>query len=109
MSQRIVTFSVDDIAVDPDGVMASLNDACCHRHDHYRIHGMCQVATEVFYVLLPLAAHEKARTYVMVPVDDISYDGFVSLLNERWSGGFDIIGTIQVYDTTYALFERQPS
>jgi hypothetical protein len=106
-SQRIITFALDDLAVDPDSVVDALNDACTHRHEHYRIRGVCQLDQKIYFVLLSLDANEPARSYVLTSIDDISSDGFVAMLENRWASNFDTVGTIKVYDTVMALFESQ--
>ena len=35
MEQRIISFSIDEIAVDTDDVVNSINDACTKRHLYY--------------------------------------------------------------------------
>ncbi len=104
--QRVVSFSLDDLVVDSDGVIETLNNACTHRHDHYRVSGICQLENKIYFVLLPLDSGEKMRDYIMVPAEDVSHDGFVDMLHTRWSSGFDLIGSVQLYETTMVLFAK---
>jgi len=106
MMQKIVRYEVDDIIVNPDGVVEALNHACTGRTGMYKIRGLCQVGGSVYFILLPLDPHETAETYGLAPVADISADGFTSMLHSRWSAGFDAVGSVVLGDTVYVLFAR---
>ena len=104
MMQKIISFEVDDLAVDAEEVVNTINNACTKRHDKYKVRGICQIEPHVYFVLLPLRQHEEPERYVLIDVQDTSHDGFVALLNERWSADFDTVGTIEVYEDTKILF-----
>jgi len=107
-SQRIISYALDDLVVDPDGAIDALNDACTHRQVHYRVSGICQLEHRVYFALAPVADPRAAGNYLLVTVEDTSHDGFVSMLDDRWAAGFDIVGTITLYETVMALFARPP-
>ncbi|MCF7854395.1 MAG: hypothetical protein K9N51_06325 [Candidatus Pacebacteria bacterium] len=104
--EKIISYTVDDIAVDPESITEAINKACCGRHVHHRVVGVCQIEDRIYFALLPLDENETARPYILVTVDDTSHDGFVSMLNTRWASGFDVVGTITAYDTVMALFAK---
>jgi len=104
--QKIVSFAVDDIVVDPEGVTTTLNAACNHRSEARRVRAVCQVGETVFFVLSPLFPQESHAEYRLVTVEDTTWDGFSALLEERWTGGFDPVGAIKLYETTMVLFGR---
>jgi hypothetical protein len=105
-SLRIVSYNLDDLVVDPDGVIEAVNNACTHRHEHFRVSGVCQLEQNVFFSLTPLLDKEPLLDYILVTVEDISHDGFVSMLQDRWAAGFDMIGALQLYETTALLFAK---
>lgn len=104
--QKIITKTVDDLAIDPSEVVDVLNTACNRRHEKYTLRGICQVDDIVYFVLLPREPSESARTYVLDTVDATSRDDVVAMLDSRWASNFDAVGTVKVYDTTYILFSR---
>ena len=106
MMQRIIRYQVDDVIVDPDGVVEALNHACAGRTGMYRVRGVCQVGEDVYFVLLPLGPQETLETYVLAPVDDVSTDGFSAMLHTRWTSGFDAVGAVTLGDAVYVLFAR---
>ncbi len=104
--QRIITKTVDDVAVAPEEIVDTLNIACTRRQDKYKVQGVCQIEERIYFVLVPLLPSEPAKTYVLVAVEESSHDDVVAMLDTRWSSNFDILGTIKVYETTYILFAK---
>ncbi len=104
--QKIVRFDIDDVVLDPESVQARLNQACSGRTGLYRVRGVCAVGGAVYFVLLPLAPDVSAETYVLAYVDDVSDAGFAAVLEERWSAGFDAVGSIAMGESAYVLFAR---
>ena len=107
MNQRILCFSVDDLAVDPDGVAAAITQACARRRAGRRVQAVCQTGADVYVVLFPLPSGERPATYLLEAAADVSSQGFVSLLNERYAAGLDVAGTVKVYDSVMVLFARK--
>lgn len=106
MEQKIIHYHIDDIAIDPDDVCESLNDACTKRQHKFRVRGVCQLENHVYFIMIPHRNGEPLEEYIIAPLDDISHEGFVATLNNRYQGGFDTVGTFQVYETHMALFAK---
>ena len=106
--QKVLVFSVDDLAVERKNVAQALNNACNNRSQKYRVRGMCQVDDEVYFVLLPRRQGESAEDYVFAPADDISETGMASLLEERWEAGFDTVGLINLGEDSLLMFYARP-
>jgi hypothetical protein len=107
--QRILTYHIDDLAVDHKSVIETVNNACTHRETEYKVRGVCQIDDHVFFILLPLVEHEKEEEYVLVPKAELPPpDEMIAILNDRWHAGFDTIGSIQVYETPMMLYAKPP-
>jgi len=106
MEHKIILFNIDDIAIDPDDVCDSLNEACTKRQRNFRVRGVCQLEDRVYFIVVPLKPGEEPEEYVISSIDDISHDGFSTLLQNRYQGGFDMVGTFKVYETYMALFAK---
>jgi hypothetical protein len=105
--QRILTYHIDDLAVDHKDVMATVNAACTHRGVEYTVRGVCQVEDHVYFILLPLEDKEREEEYVLVPkADPPSRDEMIAILNDRWNNNFDPVGSIQVYETPMILYAK---
>ncbi len=98
MTQRILTFSISDLAFDSGSVARQLTANCRDHAEHYRVGGACQVDERVFFTLLPVRGPAPAAVYRLVPVEDATADGFAAMLSERWHAGFDALGTIDLGD-----------
>jgi len=107
MMQKIITFGVNDLALDTDEVAARLTEACSHRRAQYRVRGLCQVREVVYFVLLGLPRGDPPESYVIVPVDDLTDAGVTAMLEQRWEAGFDAVGMVNLGDDAcLALFAR---
>ena len=104
MEQRIISFTIDEIAVDTDNVIESLNDACTKRHLHYWVRGICQLEDRVYFMLLPCSDNQHAETYRISALEEIGDENFVATVNGRYQGGYDTVGSFRVYDTIMLLF-----
>ena len=102
--QRIMTFSIEDIAIDRKAVVKKINSGCDHHPYHYRVNGLCQLDDKVYFVLLPLDEGVERKEYVLAPVEDPSQDGIVTELETRWEAGFNTIGTINFGDNFFMNF-----
>ena len=106
--QRIISYTIADIAMDPKEIARSLNHACGDHHDHYRICGISQIDEGVHFILLPTKDCFAKESYVIAPLEDLSDDGIFSELETRWESGFNTIGNIQLDSNTYlALYARE--
>lgn len=108
MEQRIISFSMDEIAVDTDDVVNSINEACTKRHHHYWVRGVCQVEQQVYFILLPITEGHESEVYRLesLPEEEFGHEDFVSDLNERYQGGFDTVGSFKIYDTIMVVFAK---
>ena len=106
MMQRIVSYTLDDLAADPKAVEAGLNTACRSRRQKYRVNGVCQLADTVHFVLLPVESVARGAGYVIAPADETGPDGFTAELSQRWASGYDAIGTMEVGETLLVLYTR---
>lgn len=105
--QRILSYHIDDLAVDPQDVIHAVNDACTHRGVEYKVRGVCQIEDHVFFVLLPLEDKEREEEYVLVAKSDPpSRDEMIAILNDRWHADFDTVGSIQVYETPMMVYAK---
>lgn len=107
--QKLIPFSIDDIAFDPDEVAGAVNEACEQRRTKYKLRGVCRAYERIYFVLLPLKENEQLEEYLIKPIDDPSENGISAELENRWESGFDTIGSIQVDDRILGVFAKQPS
>jgi len=107
--QKIVTFPVADLSLDPKSAADALNRACNKRTHHYRVQGVCQIDELVYFVLRPRPTNSPAETYVLVPADHGATGDFADVLLERWSAGFNALGTVRLDAGVHLiLFAREP-
>ena len=106
--QKLIAYSIDDIAYDARAISDALSKACTTHTQHYTVRGVCQVGRTVYFVLVPLAGSGKLEDYIMVDVPDLSDDGFTSMLAERWDNGFSTIGTINLGEDSYVVLFARP-
>jgi len=99
MEHRIISFGIDEIAVDTENVADSINEACTKRHHHYWVRGVCQLESRVYFMLLPVSEAQESETYRLITLDEIGHENFVATVNGRYQGGYDTVGSIKVYDT----------
>ncbi|MFW6414307.1 MAG: hypothetical protein ACOCZS_03290 [Verrucomicrobiota bacterium] len=106
MEHKIIHYHIDDIAIDPEDICDSLNEACTKRQHRFRLRGICQLENHVYFVMVPLRSGEPREEYIITTLEDISHEGFIATVNNRYQGGFDVIGSFQVYETHMALFAK---
>ena len=106
MMQKVVRYSLDDVALDHKAVAQALNRACRRGSTRYAVRGLAQIDDALYFVLLPAGDQLPDEQYVLAPVEDRSRSGFTAELTERWAAGFDLIGTLQLGDGFLALYAR---
>lgn len=106
MEQRIISFTIDEIAVDTDNVINSINQACVKRHNHYWVRGICQLEDRVHFMLLPVNAGQPSESYRFSALEELGDESFVAEVNGRYQGGFDTVGSFRVYDTVMLMFAK---
>jgi hypothetical protein len=101
---RILRYSVDDIAVDPRAVALSITAACRRGPTRYRVSGLCQANQEVVF---SLESHEGARSlnYVLAPFMGDSMEDVIADIASRWGAGFTTKGLISLSESWVGLFE----
>ncbi len=103
-AQRLIPFSVQDITMSPEQVSAALNKSCNTRLYRYRVTGLCQLREQVHFVLSPTPKDGPEETYLMAPIVDVSPDGFAAEAFERWTSGFNLLGTVELARSFMALY-----
>gem|GEM_PF-1223644 len=101
--QKIMTFAIDDLIIDPQSVADQLTKLCSTHRPRYRVRGLCRIEDCVYFVLHAATATEPREQCVFAPIEDVSNDGFTSMLDQRWAAGFNSIGTIAEGEGTYLL------
>ncbi|OGV62468.1 MAG: hypothetical protein A3K19_33465 [Lentisphaerae bacterium RIFOXYB12_FULL_65_16] len=105
--QKILTFSLDDVAFDPAQVAQTLAEACDNRKQKSVVRGFFQIDEVVYAVLHERKPSQPAELYTLVPIEDTSSQSMVSMLEQRWEAGFDALGTVDLGDgTSYLLLAR---
>ena len=106
--QKIISFTVDDLAADAAGLAETLTDACNRRRTRYRIHGLCHIEEVLYFVLLPLPKDEPPADYIFVSTEDVTEAGMTSLLEARWEAGFDAVGAVALGEANYFILFAVP-
>ncbi len=107
---RTLPFSVDDLAADAKGVQETINNACSRRGQKYQLRGLAQIEDHVYFFLLPRPQSVTEEEYVLAPLEDIpTHEDMVGLISDRWTAGFDLIGSFNVYETTFLVFAHKPT
>ena len=106
MMPRVICLAVDDLALDPAGLAATLNTACNSRRTKHTVRGVCQVEDRLYFVLTPRAARASRETYVLAPVPETEDASFTAELASRWAAGFTVLATLQVGGEVHALYAR---
>jgi hypothetical protein len=106
--QKILTFSLDDIAFDPQQVASTLDEACNARKSKSVVRGFLQVDRVVYAVLQDRRPDQRAEVHTLVPIEDTTTQSMVGVLEQRWEAGFDAIGTADLGDGTCYLLLARP-
>ncbi len=99
---RTLVYDLDELWHDHADVAARVNRACAGGEQGWRVRGMAQVAEQVFVYLLP-ERRGAAEEYVLAPWEDESVEGVATCLSERWSAGFDLVGSVRLEAGRYLL------
>lgn len=105
--QKILRYSVADLCADVEGVSAAITHACRQPSGPYRVRGLVQVDDEVFIQLLPAAAG-RTDVYRFAEACDVTEADVVALLTERWTAGFDCVGSVSTGDGLYLFLFARP-
>jgi hypothetical protein len=106
MSLSYATFTPDEIVIDPQGVVASINAACHQRTTPKKLQAVCEVGGAVHFVMKPVPAGDSGGAYHLVQLRDVTGAGFAATVNSHFQGSVDLAGTFRAHGTTYALFHE---
>ena len=101
MQHKVTKFSIADLALDYELVAKCLNRHC--RNGQYRIGGLCQTETSVFFSLE--INFEAPQQYVLAPFTACSDADVLADLHTRWHSGFSTRGLIRLSESYLGLFE----
>ena len=104
MKQRILVYSIEEIAVDYKAVAQSINCACQRDRTRYRVSGLCQTHDCVLFSLDEMSSRISIK-YVLVPFSGTSNEQVKADIYTRWSSGFSTRGLIRLSDSYLGLFE----
>ena len=104
MKQRILVYSIEEIAVDYKAVAQSINCACHRDRSFYRVSGLCQTHDCVLFPLEEMSSPISVK-YVLVPFSGTSNDQVKVDIYTRWSSGFSTRGLIRLSESYLGLFE----
>ncbi|MCK5804389.1 MAG: hypothetical protein KAI66_16240 [Lentisphaeria bacterium] len=93
---RTMIFGLDDLRTDEAAVLAAIDSACNAPATRKAVRGLCQIEDRLYLTLLPEPRMAAKRHHVLIPVEDATETGMASLLEQRWSAGFDAIATIDL-------------
>lgn len=106
MSLTIATFHADDIITDPAAVIDAINHACHQREIPKRVQAVCGVGESIYFILRHQTGTARGGPYHLVPLQDLTSDGFVATINAHEQGSLDIVGVFSARETTYAVFRE---
>lgn len=92
--QKTSSFNLQDVILDPETVGGALTDACRNRQGNFRVTAVCQLDEIVTFVLQPTRDGAAGDEIVIVPVDEPTPEAFPRELFDRWTNGFNALGTI---------------
>ncbi len=105
---KIMPFSLDDLAANSKEVQDSVNTACCRRTTKYRLRGVAQIEEHVYFFLLPRGSEEEMEDYVFAPLEEsVAHEDIIGMISDRWSAGFDLVGSFDVYGTLFMVYARK--
>jgi hypothetical protein len=104
---KTLSYTVADICADLEGVSTAITQACRLPSGPYRVRGLIQLEERVLVQLVPTRGAE-VETYRFAEACDGSEDDLVSLLGERWTAGFDCLGSVSAGDGLLLLLFARP-
>jgi hypothetical protein len=104
MFNRILIYSIQDLAIDYEGIAVELTKVCRSHPDIYRISGVCQSRDKVYFPI-ETTNMQVEPTYILAPFSGMSDAQVEADLFIRWSGGFNTKGLIKMTESYLGLFE----
>ena len=102
--QRILSFHIDEIVIDPVAVGRAINVACSRNHTRYQVSGLCQTYENVIFAMEENNSNHKVK-YIIAPFSGTSKSEVEADIYTRWSSGFSTKGLIRLPDSFLGLFE----
>ncbi len=108
MHNRILIYSLDDLAIEYEDIAIALTKICAYRDAEYKISGVCQTRDRVYF---PLEINEDKihPTYILAPFSGLSDAQVEADLFSRWTAGFNTKGLIRMTESYLGLFECFPA
>ena len=106
---RIITLNEDDILFDAKAAGEAL-DKAVRRYYPLRFTGVCPIGGEILFVFNECQEGEddgEAR-FVFSKLPSRDFNEVTAVLLDRFSGGFDTLGTFSIGDDLWGLFKRVP-
>ena len=104
---KTLSYTVAGICADPEAVSAAITQACRLPSGPYRVRGLIQMEERVLLQLVP-ARGAAPETYRFAEAYDGSEDDLISILGERWTAGFDCLGSVSAGDGLLLLLFASP-
>jgi hypothetical protein len=104
---KTLSYTVAGICADGEAVSAAITQACRLPSGPYRVRGLIQMEERVLVQLLP-AGGAALETYRFVEACDGSEDELLCLLAERWTAGFECLGSVSAGDGLLLLLFAVP-
>lgn len=103
MSNRIITVSVNDIIIDPEGQSRMITEAC-RRETAMTVTGTCQVGDNILFILEEANPREDLE-YVIAPLGTYNIDEIITEIGTRYFSGFSLIGSFDIKSDKWAIFK----
>lgn len=104
---KTLSFTVAGICTDLEAVSAAITGACRLPSGPYRVRGLIQMEERVLVQLVP-ARGAVLETYRFSEACDGSEDDLICMLGERWTAGFDCLGSVSAGDGLLLLLFARP-
>jgi len=106
---RIITLNEDDILFDAKAAGEAL-DKAVRRYYPLRFTGVCPIGHEILFVFNECRAGEDdgEAHFVFSKLPSRDFNEVTAVLLDRFSGGFDTLGTFSIGDDLWGLFKRVP-
>ena len=104
---RIITLNEDDILFDAKAAGEAL-DKAVRRYYPLRFTGVCPIGHEILFVFNECRAGEDdgEAHFVFSKLPSRDFNEVTAVLLDRFSGGFDTLGTFSIGDDLWGLFKR---
>jgi len=104
---RIITLSEDDILFDAKAAGEAL-DKAVRRYYPLRFTGVCPIRREIMFVFneCPAGEDDGDARFVFSKLPSRDFQEVSAVILNRFSGGFDTLGTFSIGEDLWGLFKR---